>query len=1280
MIRPLWGRMADHPVPASEIPSDSEGSGRAGPNRAAREGGERTTRGSAPEDDRGEATERPRGRRHSRQQSRSDQEKGKGKSKGKGGGKKGKKGSKDNRSNSGGKKGDKGGGQKGKDMRTIIQEEMAKMIPMAASMMSMMNPVSVNSMAMGSAGQSIGPTHASTETAIPRNQNDLGWYEDANREKWYWHGKGWWPDWRNAQDNQKGSGFSHDSSIRSVRPAGNVKKTAEDEERPAAPAEVQAAPGDQREPAAKKESKGEVPPQEAKKKKAKAKLPQPLPKKEEVSPRRREARTRPAEGSPTPAAGATGGGQRPEAGPPGREERGAPSRKRVKAEPNPDPPDGDDGADWGGSEYSYTYETDPEAEEGEGGEGERGPESELATADPVVSVTSAATLDRPGQVPPRRPDGRARPPEPAEPPRQRLVLREAPRDPPPGQRRRRADRDGGGGGGGDDEGSDPSSAGSTAQTSEVRELLNLQTRRDGGERGKPSLSQVRIEQFKGNRDHYKEWKRTLEAQRSLYKLEDGELAMLIYLSTTGEPRAILNQLEIAEMREEGGLSRVLRLLDESFGARSDERFEQRQEEYLQFRRTPGMSISAYISTLKRLRTEYLREDEHTVISDKSFAQRLLTRAGLSRRERMDVFFSSGGKYSSGPIEKVLRFRCANVHHDEKRESSTRYKYGQRPRDERGHPTKPRKQMFPKRSDRKHNRPTRHHTHVADQEEDEPNEYSEEEEGLSELDREDFEQEALAEGGGDYGDEEYEDIPEEEGEEDDWDTVEQLKDAYAAGWRAKQQSAEQRKGRGYKNQKGKSKGKGTKKERAPDERKRTSRCSSCKQMGHWHGDACCPNVISGKDPPRDSGSSQVNFSEGGQASGSRPAESGGRVHRVNWSFMVNNGGWELLDHYASDSQFESSEESEGEVDPVLTAAPKRAEKPSSSTRRRKYKVALKTVLEALAAETDDEETQRRLKKKEYKAARQEAKRQKDKEHEAKREASFHRKKQGQTPMDTTVSPLEMLKILPHMTKEEKKELYKALKKEQEAEAALYLDPEASEEKMRRPERRTSGYSARRCLPLHFCVQIRKALLEQSKTVGIRHQDLLQSCQLWSVPLLPITCRNHGQDRVPSLRKLHRQLQTINVNLAICKVEHHLPAREFTGTYQCWALVHTIVTGRVFHFRNPQPIPQTSASQSDRIDHGTSAHDWSSSSKPEHFFLGDFFPGQTQCLELILHPLMPFATSYRCAAACVQNDTGSAAIQEHCSISAILISRHKCTMFIGIIQHSFHLAVSAVCPVG
>ena len=91
------------------------------------------------------------------------------------------------------------------------------------------------------------------------------------------------------------------------------------------------------------------------------------------------------------------------------------------------------------------------------------------------------------------------------------------------------------------------------------------SRRDEA-RGKPSLSQVRLEPFRGSRTQYQTWKRTLEAQRSLYQLNDPEVSMLVYLSTHGEARAILDQLEIAEMREEGGLQRMMRLLEESFGA------------------------------------------------------------------------------------------------------------------------------------------------------------------------------------------------------------------------------------------------------------------------------------------------------------------------------------------------------------------------------------------------------------------------------------------------------------------------------------------------------------------------------------------------------------------------------------------------------------------------------------------------------------------------------------------------------------------------------------------
>ena len=116
--------------------------------------------------------------------------------------------------------------------------------------------------------------------------------------------------------------------------------------------------------------------------------------------------------------------------------------------------------------------------------------------------------------------------------------------------------------------------------------------------------------------------------------------------------------------------------------------------------------------------------------------------------------------------------------------------------------------------------------------------------------EDLEQEAL------WQEEEHEDEGEfsvEEDEEEDLADVDDLKEAYASGWRAKQKSADQRKARGYHSSKGSSssKGKGKGDRRSTDERKKKSQCASCKQYGHWHGDAECPNVKNGKDPPRQS---------------------------------------------------------------------------------------------------------------------------------------------------------------------------------------------------------------------------------------------------------------------------------------------------------------------------------------------------------------------------------------------------------------------------------------------
>ena len=73
-------------------------------------------------------------------------------------------------------------------------------------------------------------------------------------------------------------------------------------------------------------------------------------------------------------------------------------------------------------------------------------------------------------------------------------------------------------------------------------------------------------------------------------------------------------------------------MDDAFGARADERFEDRQKAFLSFR--------AYLATLKRLRAEYyLREDPGTTLSDRSFAQRMLSRANIGKPHQKTLFLA-----------------------------------------------------------------------------------------------------------------------------------------------------------------------------------------------------------------------------------------------------------------------------------------------------------------------------------------------------------------------------------------------------------------------------------------------------------------------------------------------------------------------------------------------------------------------------------------------------------------------------------------------------------------
>ena len=174
--------------------------------------------------------------------------------------------------------------------------------------------------------------------------------------------------------------------------------------------------------------------------------------------------------------------------------RSPPVKQEPKAmkKPKPDPPGGDDG----GSSFSEDYD-------------EEEPEEEDGTNDPSV----APSLDRARE-------------------------RQRPRTPERGPRRRREDSDAG--------------TTSTARTAEIQEMLQAQVKKTNQERNKPSISQVKLEAFRGSRSHFKDWKKVLEAQQALYRLDEHELAMLVYLSCEGEARQILNQMEVSEMQEPAG--------------------------------------------------------------------------------------------------------------------------------------------------------------------------------------------------------------------------------------------------------------------------------------------------------------------------------------------------------------------------------------------------------------------------------------------------------------------------------------------------------------------------------------------------------------------------------------------------------------------------------------------------------------------------------------------------------------------------------------------------------
>ena len=75
------------------------------------------------------------------------------------------------------------------------------------------------------------------------------------------------------------------------------------------------------------------------------------------------------------------------------------------------------------------------------------------------------------------------------------------------------------------------------------------------------------------------------------------------------------------------------ILEEAFGESTAESFERAERELSAYRRLPGQSVASFVAGMKRLRMNYIIEDLDSSWSNRAWAQKLLNRASLSRRDQ-----------------------------------------------------------------------------------------------------------------------------------------------------------------------------------------------------------------------------------------------------------------------------------------------------------------------------------------------------------------------------------------------------------------------------------------------------------------------------------------------------------------------------------------------------------------------------------------------------------------------------------------------------------------------
>ena len=340
---------------------------------------------------------------------------------------------------------------------------------------------------------------------------------------------------------------------------------------------------------------------------------------------------------------------------------------------------------------------------------------------------------------------------------------------------------------------------------------------------------------------FSRWERRIEVWMLQIKsyMTDSDAALSLFTSLSGEAEAEIEHLDLKKVHHKDGIAYIMESLREPL--QQKQLFQKRKllADYEAVSRHGSETMRQYVNRYKRIERdlESIGISASAMYDSESRGNRLLERAKLAPELQRLVLIAAGNTLHFDPIRDALCMQFPDFRAAPQVHSAGGFQHHRQQRSDHGSASttassssssshssgsKGRGKSYGQRSGQFHRKvfQTEHH-----------------DEALAEIpEGEEVEQE-------DYQDAQ-EEHPDESAEPDQWDDADAAEDGQTWDDDSLQELASVLTVTSKKLQSTILGRKFSGKPRSIEERKRTSSCSSCGQMGHWEGDAVCPN--SGKD--------------------------------------------------------------------------------------------------------------------------------------------------------------------------------------------------------------------------------------------------------------------------------------------------------------------------------------------------------------------------------------------------------------------------------------------------